>query len=488
MLNNIVVAVSTLIGFVVLALPICYLLAKLQWFFVFRIEGKAVGIVRGGELVDVVGKMADYDLIRTSDEANRYNNAHHPKVPVKRWGFVPLAQGEVPREVPRGPIARWLDNKFGLVWIGWWPFYQVYWYTLRASTIEINRDSSFSQPRHRNEASCFVYLKMALYYSKVIYVVRENVRIKFEYIFYLAGMNPYDAMFRTDDWFNAICGRLDARAIQYFGTNHYDTINVSKVPTVAPTTTIMVTAGATSGSLDASKVSFEEWMAGIGQEIETDFGFRLGPAMIINKGPADDDETAKDFVASFVAEQVAGQIGAGTVKEATMAAQAREQAGIGEEAYIRRTMQAKADGIGAELTARANGAKAMVEAFKGHPDKMEKVLNNEAALALFENPNTAVQVIAGGGSGGDLVRTIAASAQAIMNQMPSRTTVASPSPVTVAPTQTVVAPVSPSPATIPTPAPATPNPVSPAPAPTPVVAPRAKAKAPAKKTKKGVNP
>ncbi|MFA5022908.1 MAG: hypothetical protein WC537_01390, partial [Candidatus Paceibacterota bacterium] len=412
-----VAMIAFVVGMIPVSPGIIYLLAKLRMFLAFDAEGKSMGILKGERVLGFLGGLAGFRQLRTRREAKEYNESHQPKVPTKQWGFVPLDPGEDPPEMDLSWVEKKMYQWFGLIWIGFWPFVLPYWYTLRASTMEVDRQSSYSQPKHRNEPSCFVYLKMTLYYSKVIYVVRENVRMQFEYVFYLACRNPYVALFETDDWFNAICARLDAMAILYFGSRNYDEINVIKVSQLDPNNP-PVTAIVPADPKDISQMSFEEWMSQVAEGIEKDFGFLLGPSMVINKMAAENDTTAQAFINSFSAEQVAQREGKGRVAKSKADAEAREAEGRGEGSFQKQIGEGKAAGIEATFKARAVGAWLLNGAFGGNLEAMKAVLGAETTLALYDNPNTKVQVVTGeGGGNAEFVRTLAASAQAILGQI-----------------------------------------------------------------------
>jgi len=229
-------------------------------------------------------------------------------------------------------------------------------------------------------------------------------------------------MFEVDDWFNAICGRLDAWAIKYFGSRKYDDINVAKIrrpkPANPPTNGTEVTE-----EEEIANMTFEEWMAMAADDIEKDFGFILGPAMIINKQAADGDPVAQAFIDSFSAEQTQIQQGKAVLAAAKFNADSKVEEGRGAASFTAQTTTAAAKGIEAELAARAKGAKSIVGAFKGNNEAMATVLNTEVALRMVQNEGTKIQVVAGGGNNGgngvgnNLITWLTAAAQAVFNQV-----------------------------------------------------------------------
>ncbi|MFA7151397.1 MAG: SPFH domain-containing protein [Candidatus Paceibacterota bacterium] len=147
---------------------IWFILAPRNIFWTFVLEGTAKAIMKGGQfhkfLISWEGHTfdGDWNVIKGDD------------------GWHPFG---------------------GLRWVGFWPFYAVYWYQFKWQTI----DSLGGLKIHEEGWQDYVFLKEDVYYSKMIGVEDKNLLpLDVESIKTMAVINPYKAFFSVENWLKAV--------------------------------------------------------------------------------------------------------------------------------------------------------------------------------------------------------------------------------------------------------------------------------------------
>jgi hypothetical protein len=305
-------------------------------------------------------------MLRTKNEVDSYNERNKLKGKKKAvmWDIVPLEDGEITQPLNGWFGKRWFcylcDKYLGTQWIGLWPWYQVYWYRLRCSMIEINEQGETGEIR-KDSQSCFVYLNKTTYYSKVRCVTHkeENINLTIEYFFSLACRNPYVSLFGNDEWFINLTAMTDAKAVRFAANLKYEEINVDRDP----------------GTTKDEDV-FAEQMLAIKEEIRRESGFIFNHPVIFKKLPGDDE--AKKFVEAIAKEKIAEREGAAKVTEAEKRALATAEDAKGDAAHY-----------GAKTTATTNLINAVSKGVKDTSSELENK-SIQAALASAIIPMATV--------------------------------------------------------------------------------------------------
>ncbi len=179
-------------------------------------EGTAKAVMRGKSLNHLVMSL----------------KGSHLNDPEASWFDPSIPEWEVVKNEPgiTCDSRKFLSRSLGLYFVGIPPFRSVYAYTFSWNEMRRNKSSGVEEVWPRDERTNFIY---AVPFPYVILLSEaetdDRLPVDVEYLLTVRVVNPFKALFDTEDWMQVVTGAVNGVARNFVGHQNYDDL-VSDIP------------------------------------------------------------------------------------------------------------------------------------------------------------------------------------------------------------------------------------------------------------------
>lgn len=280
-------------------------IAHTNTFFCFIKEGQGVIIKRGESFHRIIISYHGHHCVVVEEKVGEGSNMKM----VRRWKIIPGKPGEL--EHPSGFLG-FLEKRFGIYWIGVYPFFKVMTYQFRWNEWEQKSEEgggTIPSLKHREELTNFFYVQTfnyALFLSGAETGgkrdgkenVGGNISINAQITLLLRIIYPQVAILQNEDWFEQLEAVVLDHARLYVGSRTFEQLHTS----------LHSTSGETKNEFCEHIMSLNAH-APIGAETDSvidAFGVEIVGAVIMSVELAGDSKKiAEATTAIYVAEQKA---------------------------------------------------------------------------------------------------------------------------------------------------------------------------------------
>lgn len=222
--------------FIAVALVILgiWAIARTDTFFCFIKEGQGVIIKRGESFHRIIISYHGHHCVIVEEEVGEKGNTKK----VRRWKIIPREQDEL--EHFSGFLG-FLEKRFGIYWIGIYPFFKVMTYQFRWNEWEQKSEGgggTIPSLKHREELTNFFYVQTfnyALFLSGAETGGKRsgkentggNISINAQITLLLRIIYPQVAILQNEDWFEQLEAVVLDHARLYVGSRTFEQLHTS---------------------------------------------------------------------------------------------------------------------------------------------------------------------------------------------------------------------------------------------------------------------
>lgn len=291
---------------VVLVILGIWAIAHTNTFFCFIREGQGVIIKRGESFHRIIISYHGHHCVVVEEKVEEGSNTKM----VRRWKIIPMKPDEL--EHPSGFLG-FLEKRFGIYWIGLYPFYKVMTYQFRWNEWEQKSEKdggTIPVLKHREELTSFFYVQTfnyALFLSGAETGGKKdgkenvggNISVNAQITLLLRIVYPQVAILQNEDWFEQLEAVVLDHARLYVGSRTFEQLHTS----------LHLTSGGEMRNEFCEHIMSLNAHAPIGADTDSiidAFGVEIVGAVIMSVDLAGaSKEIAKETTAIYVAEQKA---------------------------------------------------------------------------------------------------------------------------------------------------------------------------------------